>query len=37
MCTVLGDIMFSVVRVVGYGGARSCGEKYCADVRAGSI
>jgi len=25
------------VRVVGYGGARSCGEKYCADVRAGSI
>jgi hypothetical protein len=37
MCTVVGDIMFSVVRVAGYGGARCCGEKYCDDVRVGTI
>jgi len=37
ICTVVGDIMFSVVRVAGYGSARCCGEKYRDDVRVGTI
>ena len=37
MCTVVGDIIFSVVQVAGYGGARCYGEKYCDDVRVGTI
>jgi hypothetical protein len=36
MCTVVGDIMFFVARVAGYGGARCCGEKSRDDVRLGS-
>jgi hypothetical protein len=27
MCTVIGDIVSSVTRVAGYGGARCCGGK----------
>ena len=36
MCTVVGDIISSMAWVVGYGGAKYCGEKSCDDVRLGS-
>jgi hypothetical protein len=36
MYTVVGDIMSSVARVAGYGGARCCGEKSRDDFRRGS-
>ena len=36
MYTVVEDIMSSVARVAGYGGARCCGEKSHDDVRLGS-
>jgi hypothetical protein len=37
MCTVIGDIISSVARMAGYGGARCCGEKSCDDVRLGRV
>ena len=36
MCTVVEDIISSVVWVARYGGARCCGAKSCDDVRLGS-
>ena len=35
MCTVIGDIISSVTRVVGYGGVRCCGKKSRDDVSLG--
>ena len=33
MCTMVGDITSSMVRVAGYGGVRWCGEKSRDNIR----
>jgi hypothetical protein len=33
ICTVVGDIISSMAWMVGYRGARCCGEKSCDDVK----
>ena len=36
MCTVVGDIIYSMAWVARYSGANCCGEKSCDHVRLGS-